>query len=78
MPEPEGKNIDVMNFWKLQSMTQPLLGDLAQKVLSIPAGSDAVERAFSQTNYIVRQHRRNLSDKNCENLFFIKNNMKFL
>ena len=29
---------------------------------------------ISQIGYIVRPHRRSLSDKNCEILFFLKNN----
>jgi hypothetical protein len=63
MPEPDPDNyVDVLAYWNLQSRAQPLLADLAKKVLSIPAGTDGVERAFSQTNYIFRQHRRNLSD----------------
>ncbi len=78
MPKPNGSCIDTLGFWKIHEKAHPELAKLARKLLSIPAGSDAVERAFSQTGYIVRQHRRNLSDRNCERLFFIKNNTKYL
>ncbi len=38
-------------FWKVHEKAHPELAKIARKLLSIPAGSDAVGRAFSQTNF---------------------------
>jgi hypothetical protein len=44
-PDPEAY-VDVMAFWNLQSRAQPILADLAMKLLSIPAGSDGADKLY--------------------------------
>jgi hypothetical protein len=44
----------------------------------IPATSAAVERFFSKTSFILRKHRRSMSEKLAEQLFFLKENYQLI
>ena len=51
---------------------------VARTLLGIPATSAFVERFFSKTGYIMRPHRRTMGDKIAEDLFFCKENLRFV
>lgn len=72
--------IDPCAFWKRASELPELktLAKLARKLLGIPASSASIERVFSQTGFIMRQHRNRLEDRLCESLFFLKCNKKIM
>ena len=80
----ENKNSDVieyanvLEFWKLNEKQFPSLARLAKKLQAIPAISAAVERFFSKTGFILRPHRRRMSDKVAEQIFFLKGNSHVL
>ena len=63
---------DTLEFWKTHEKDLPYLSKQAKILLSIPATSASVERFFSKTGYIMRPHRRRLSDMLAEKLFFFK------
>ncbi|CAF1039465.1 unnamed protein product [Brachionus calyciflorus] len=62
--------IDPLIWWSENQDKFKTMTKLAKKIFSVPASSGSIERFFSKTGYIMRQHRRQLSDKNAENLFF--------
>jgi hypothetical protein len=63
-------------------MTEPSkyksLTKLAQKVLTVPATSSAVERIFSQSGFLFRQHRAKMSRKTLEMLTMLKCNQELV
>jgi hypothetical protein len=66
--------VNVFEFWKKYQVELPHLSKLAKSLLGIPASSAAVERFFSKTGFIMRPHRRCMSDRLAEQLFFVKGN----
>ncbi len=65
---------DTLLFWKTHEQEFNFLSKKAKFILAIPATSASVERFFSKTGYIMRPHRRRLSDKMAHYLFFLKGN----
>lgn len=61
---------DTLSFWKLNATLLPTEAQAAQQLLAIPATSAEWKRFFSKTGYVMRSHRRKLSDKTGEQLFF--------
>ena len=51
-----------------------LLHKLAKKILSVPATSSPVERIFSQSGFLFRQHRAKMSRKTLQMLTMLKCN----
>jgi len=56
----------------------PLFSKVAKNILGIPVTSANIERFFSKTGYILRQHRRRMNNKLAEQLFFNKENYEFM
>ncbi|RNA05298.1 zinc finger BED domain-containing 4-like [Brachionus plicatilis] len=56
----------------------PSLAKIAKKIVGIPATTESVERFFSKTGYILRQHRLKMADTLAENLFHLKENRVIL
>lgn len=52
----------------------PTLSKLAQKVLCVPATSAPVERIFSQSGFLLRQHRASMTRTNLQQLTMLKCN----
>ncbi|CAF0834838.1 unnamed protein product [Brachionus calyciflorus] len=69
--------IDPLGWWKENESKYPILAKMAKKILGVPATTGSVERFFSKTGYILRQHRRKMADIQAENLFFLKENREF-
>ena len=67
-------DIDTLEFWRTIKGRYPMIERAALKILGIPATSAFVERCFSKTGYIHRQHRRRLNSANSERLFFLRCN----
>lgn len=70
--------VDTLLFWKQHGNELGTIAKVALKVLAVPATSAAVERFFSKTGYIMRQHRRRLKDDLATKLFIIKANGRLL
>ncbi|XP_067939459.1 uncharacterized protein [Watersipora subatra] len=65
---------DPLVFWDRKREILFKLYSLAQKVLSVPASSAALERIFSHGGILMRPHRASMSDAVLENLIFCKCN----
>ena len=70
--------VDPLLFWKNNETTFLSLSRVARTLLGIPATSAFVERFFNKTGYIMRPHRRAMGDKIAEDLFFCKENLRFV
>ena len=57
-----------------QSIKYKTLNQLAKKVLTVPATSSPVERIFSQSGFIFRQHRARMSRKTLQMSTMLKCN----
>jgi hypothetical protein len=57
-----------------QAAQYPLLSKLALKILSIPATSAPVERVFSQSGFLFRQHRASMTRATLQQLTMLKCN----
>ena len=71
---------DAVSFWKGDhaKLRYPALHALAIRVLSVPASSAPVERAFSRGGILMRPHRARLSAKMMETMMFLKCNEHIL
>ncbi|CAF3285043.1 unnamed protein product [Rotaria sp. Silwood2] len=67
------ENTDAMVLLK-SSNIYPTLSKLATKVLSIPATSAPVERVFSQSGFLFRQHRASMTRTTLQQLTMLKCN----
>jgi hypothetical protein len=54
------------------------LHKLAKKILTVPATSSPVERIFSQSGFLFRQHRAKMSRKKLQMLTMLKCNKKLI
>ena len=70
-----GKNVNILEWWKMHEGVLPLLASLAKRILAIPASSAKSERVFSTGGNIVTAKRNRLSPRNVQNLIVIKENM---
>jgi hypothetical protein len=66
--------VDVLQFWKEHCLEFRPQNVMVLKYLGIPARSATVERLFSKTSFILRKHRRSMSEKLAQQLFFLKEN----
>ncbi|CAF1494749.1 unnamed protein product [Adineta ricciae] len=73
-------SIDESNRFALlyQSHKYPSLHSLSLKVLTVPATSSPVERVFSQSGFLFRQHRGKMPRKMLQMLTMLKINKNFL
>ncbi|CAF1344537.1 unnamed protein product [Rotaria sordida] len=60
------------------SNNYPTLSKLAMKILSIPATSAPVERVFSQSGFLFRQHRASMTRTTLQQLTMLKCNRDLL
>ncbi|XP_056695211.1 zinc finger BED domain-containing protein RICESLEEPER 2-like [Spinacia oleracea] len=68
-----GEEFDILNYWKEQSASYPILSRMAKDVLAIPISSVASESSFSMGGRILTNIRSCLSDKHLEALVTSKN-----
>ena len=54
------------------------LNKLAKKILTVPATSSPVERIFSQSGFLFRQHRAKMSRKTLQMLTMLKCNIELI
>ncbi len=71
---PHKQNFNILEWWKVNAATFPLLSQFARNILCIPASSSSSERVFSQSGNIVSNKRTKLDPKNVEKLVYIKEN----
>lgn len=69
---------DPLDHWRSTQHKFPKLAKLAQRYLSLPASSAAVERIFSVGGKLFRPDRARLSDKNFEMQMYNKCNFAYL
>jgi hypothetical protein len=74
---PDAK-VDPLQFWKEHSLEFRAQNVMVLKYFGIPATSATVERLFSKTSFILRKHRRSMSEKLAKQLFFLKENYFFI
>ena len=75
--EPTHKlDLDVLSWWKEQSIRYPVLNHLARQILSIPATSGAIERLFSKCGIICNEYRSRMTVANLSATIFLKANFK--
>ena len=60
----------VVKFWKEDCTQFYILSLLAKKYPGIPATSAKIERLLSKTSFILRKHRRSMSERVAENFYF--------
>jgi hAT family C-terminal dimerisation region len=67
---------DALSFWNSDSIANEYhqLYNAANRVLSVPASSAAIERVFSQGGLIAVPHRASMTDKTLSSLLFLKCN----
>jgi hypothetical protein len=70
------RNVNVLQWWKDNSSSLPLLAEEAQKYLCITASSTASERLFSASGNIVTDQRYNLDAKTTQMLTFCQQNWR--
>ena len=76
--KPEDISDNALEFWNYNRKCMPDLHKLAMTVLSIPASSAQVERAFSRGGIIFSSHRRRLSAHKLSMLIFLKCNISLM
>jgi hypothetical protein len=74
-PKP-ARNVDILQWWKEQSSSLPLLAEEVQKYFCITASSTASERMFSASGNIVTDKRYNLDAKTTQMLTFCQQNWR--
>lgn len=65
------KNVDILQWWRQNSVTFPKTAKMAQDLLSIPATSVPAERLFSKAGLIIRKHRNKLHNESARSLLCI-------
>ena len=76
--KPEDISDNALEFWNYNRKCMPDLHKLTMTVLSIPALSAPVERAFSRGGIIFSPHRRRLSAHKLSMLIFFKCNFSLM
>ncbi len=69
---PRMKDIDVLRFWKDNSVILPQLSHIARLIFSIPSGSASVERVFSIAGLMSSTNRMCLTPATLQKLVFLK------
>ena len=70
MPAPRG-NVDVLQFWRTNKSSYPLLFQVARKFLPVKATSCASERGWSTAGHFSGGKRHALRGDNLEALIFL-------
>lgn len=69
------KNVDVLNFWKENAKTFPLLVKVVRKYFCIQSTSTSSERTFSTGGAVVTAKRNKLDPVNVNMLVYLKENL---
>jgi len=69
-------NANPLVFWRANAKKYPLLSKIARKVLSVPASSGSIERAFSTAGAISRTRRSKMSMSCLESLLITREDKK--
>jgi hypothetical protein len=69
------KETPILDWWRLNAGTFPIMARLARKILCIPASSSSSERVFSSAGNIVTSKRQNLDPEMVEKLVYLKENL---
>ncbi len=67
---------NILQFWSSQTFLDENYVKFIHGILSIPATQVSVERTFSDLSHIMNNRRNNLSQKNLNNLVFLRNDRK--
>ena len=60
-----------LEYWAQASLRYPIVAQVAQKYLCIPASSATSKRSFSKMGHIVRARRARLSEEHVKELSFL-------
>ncbi|XP_036347217.1 uncharacterized protein LOC118756567 [Rhagoletis pomonella] len=71
------RSIDVLQYWKNESLRKPHLAQLAKIVLAVPATQVSVERLFSGLKFIMPPTRANLSSNVVDSISLIRTNQLY-
>lgn len=64
----------VLDFWKIQNKSYPILSTIAKVLLSIPATSAKSDSAFSVAGALISIRRSSLHPLRCEKILFLHGN----
>ena len=56
-------NVEILAWWRIQSITFPILSKMVRDILDIQASSVALEAVFSATRFQLGHHRHSLAEK---------------
>ena len=65
-------NFDLLNFWRSQANTFPVLSRMARDVLTIPVSTVASQQVFSHSGRVLEERRARLSEDILEAQICIK------
>jgi hypothetical protein len=69
---PVTVDLDILQYWKIQSTRYPVLGCMARDILAIPASTVASESAFSTGERVVSDYRSRLKSETIEALICLQ------
>ncbi|CAN6228584.1 unnamed protein product, partial [Urochloa humidicola] len=69
---PRTETLDILSWWKSNSVEYPTLSRMARDVLAVPASTVASESAFSTGRRIISDLRSRLTPKNVEALICLQ------
>lgn len=75
--QPTTLSEDPLKWWKQNSALYPVLAELAQKYLAVPASQCTTERAFSTAGNIVTSDRASFLPERVEALALLQKNRDF-
>jgi len=67
-----GSNLDILQYWKMQSATYPALARMASDILAVPASTVPSESAFSTGGRVVSDYRSRLKSETVEALICLQ------
>jgi hypothetical protein len=71
------KDTNVLQYWLGRKSSNPVLFQLSQIVLSVPATQVSVERLFSSLKFILSSQRSQMSEELLNNVLIIRANKLF-
>ncbi|KAL2512695.1 Zinc finger BED domain-containing protein DAYSLEEPER [Abeliophyllum distichum] len=72
IPPDEVENLDVLEWWRLNERSYPVLSKMARDLLTVPVSTVASESAFSAANMVLDERRSRLKEDILEALVCIK------
>ena len=72
------ESLELQDFWEGMKVRVPLLAEIAQGVLQVPASSAEVERSFTDYGNILTDKRHNLFDESMKMLNMLYHNCELL